>query len=175
MAVFNVRLSDDLAERFDAAATLEGGRSALLRRLIAGAAGAAQSAPSRPAATDLRDGARIMVRLDWADAARVDAEAAAMELTRAGWVAALVRRRVRGRPQFSRADELALFSIRADLRRIGVNLNQIARGLNGGAFDGQPVGAALQRVGAFQDDLRRHADGLRAALAGNLAYWEAER
>lgn len=94
--MFSVRVSDELAARFDAAAATAGGRSALLRTLILRAAEGAPVTPSRPPGP--RSAARLMVRLGPAEAAYVEAAAAAMGLRRAGWVAALVRRHATGRP-----------------------------------------------------------------------------
>ena len=70
-----------------------------------------------------------MVRLRTEDGSGVVAEAQAMGLSPAGWVAALVSHRMRGRPRFNRADELALLAIRGerelvhgDFLRIGQHL-----------------------------------------------------
>jgi hypothetical protein len=167
MTTFSVRVADELAVRFDTAAAPLGGRSALLRRLIAGAA-AARAASGR------RDAARIMVRLAAPEAAAVDAEAAAFGLTRAGWVAALVRRRVRGTPAFSRPEALTLNLIQSELRRIGVNVNQIARALNTAVLEGRVLDLELQGLEDFRLEIRAHLAGLRESLAGNLAYWDCD-
>ncbi|MBP7703767.1 MAG: plasmid mobilization relaxosome protein MobC [Caulobacter sp.] len=168
--MFNVRLDDDLADRFDAVAALEGGRSALLRRLIADAT----SAAARPASVSVgpRGGARVMVRLTALDAAGVDAAAAAMGLSRAGWVAALVRRRVRGRPTFPRPEALTLIAIQVELRRVGINVNQIARALNTAVMEGRVLDAELAWARSLRAEIRDHIAGLREAFDGNLVYWE---
>lgn len=171
MAMFTVRVPDEIAEGFDAAAARHGGRSAALRRLIASAAGPA----SRPAleTPGLRT-TRLMVRLAPNDAAGVDREAAAMGLRRAAWVAALVRRRVRGRPTFSRSDELSLIAIQTELRRIGVNVNQIARALNTAVMEGGVLDLEIAQLAAFAAEIRDHLGGLDEVFAGNLAYWLLE-
>lgn len=170
MVMFSVRVSDEVAQRFDAAATDTGGRSATLRRLIGSvAAPALHVAPSGP-----RTAARLMVRLAASDAAGVDAEAAAMGLRRAAWVAALVRRRVRGRPTFSRPDELALIAIQTELRRIGVNINQIARALNTSVTEGKVLDLELAYLDDLRAEIRGHMSALHEAFEGNLAYWEVE-
>jgi len=166
--MFSVRVSEDLARRFDAAAGLAGGRSALLRRVIMEAAGAA-AADHRPVP---RDGARLMVRLAPAEARFVDAEAAVMGLSRAGWVAALVRRRAHGRPGFGRADELALRVTQGELRRIGLNVNRIARALDTTAMDGRRPDLELAGLEGLRVEIRAHMVGLRHAFEGNLAYWD---
>jgi non-ribosomal peptide synthetase component F len=171
MVMFSVRVSDDVAQRFDAAAVESGGRSATLRRLISTAARPARhaAAPSGP-----RTAARLMVRLAAPDAAGVDAEAAAMGLRRAAWVAAIVRRRVRGHPTFSRADELSLIAIRTELRRIGVNINQIARALNTSVTEGKVLDLELAYLDDLRAEIRGHMSALHEAFEGNLAYWEIE-
>jgi hypothetical protein len=172
MAIFSVRVEDELAARFDTVAAPRGGRSARLRQLIAQDAGAiARPAQPRPAR---RDGARIMVRLDAPETAAVDAEAAALSLSRAGWVTALVRRRVRGVPRFGRRDALALIAIQAELRRIGVNINQIARALNTAVLEGRVLDLELAAIAELQREQRLHLHALREAFVGNLADWEVD-
>ena len=170
MATLSVRVSDELVARFDAAAGLAGGRSALLRRLIAGTAGGPVASPARGPRTALR----LMVRLLAEDAAGVDAEARALGLRRSAWVAALVRRRVRGRPTFPRPDELALIAMQTELRRIGVNVNQIARAMNTAVLEGRVLAAELAYIDDLRRELRAHIDGLREAFEGNLAYWDVD-
>ncbi|MBK1976276.1 plasmid mobilization relaxosome protein MobC [Brevundimonas diminuta] len=169
MVMFSVRVANDVAQRFDAAAADTGGRSATLRRLIGTVAAPTHVVPSGP-----RTAARLMVRLTAPDAAGVDAEAAAMGLRRAAWVAALVRRRVRGRPTFSRSDELMLIAIQTELRRIGVNINQIARALNTSVTEGKVLDLELAYLDDLRAEIRGHLSALHEAFEGNLAYWEIE-
>jgi hypothetical protein len=134
VAVLSVRVPDDVAARFDAAAA-PAGRSALLRRLV-------DDAVSRfpgvaPELAVRRDALRVMVRLAPPEATHVTAEAAAMGLPRSSWVAALVRSHSRGGPTFSRTAELSLMGVRSEIRRIGVNVNQIARALNTAVIEGR--------------------------------------
>jgi hypothetical protein len=115
-----------------------------------------------------------MVRLGPAEAAHVDAAAATMGLRRASWVAALVRRHALGRPTFDRAQEDALLAIRAELRRIGVNVNQIARAMNTAVMEGRVLAAELAWVDDLRRELAAHMLALREAFEGNLAYWEVD-
>jgi hypothetical protein len=169
--MFSVRVSDEVAARFDAVAGAAGGRSALLRRLISDAAGA--GAGSLSPSGGARSAARLMVRLGQVETAHVDAEAAAMGLRRAGWVAALVRRHATGRPRFDRSQETALLAIQAELRRIGVNVNQIARAMNTAVMEGRVLETELAYVDDLRRELRGHMLALREAFEGNLAYWDA--
>jgi Bacterial mobilisation protein (MobC) len=173
VSVLSVRVPDDLATRFDAAADPLGGRSALLFRLVDGAAA---PAVKHPGASRLkRDAARLMVRLAAPDAAHVGREAAALGQPRATWVAALVHRHAAGGPRFARPDELTLIAIQSELRRIGVNVNQIARALNTEVMEGRVLDLELVYLDNLRREMRGHLEGLREAFAGNLAYWDGPR
>lgn len=171
MTTFSVRVSDAAAERFDAAAEPMGGRSAVLRRLIESAASTGPSA--RPRGRAVRP-VRLMVRLAAEDAAAAAAEAEAMGLRPSAWMAALVRRRVRGRPTFSHSEEVALLAIQGEVRRIGVNVNQIARALNTAVLEGKVLDLEVAYLEALRRELRAHMLALREAFEGNLAYWDVE-
>ena len=174
MPTFSVRLCDATARSFDQVAGMVGGRSVLLRRLIAQAATAEAGEPATPRLYDGRP-VRIMVRLTQPDAIALDREAHAMGLSRAAWVAGLVRRRVRDRPTFARPDEIALIAIQGELRRIGVNINQIARALNTAVLEGRVLELELGEVRDLCVEIRSHMAAVREAFVGNLSYWETPR
>ncbi|MDB5459450.1 MAG: hypothetical protein JWO72_1191 [Caulobacteraceae bacterium] len=115
-----------------------------------------------------------MLRLTAAEAAGVDVEAAALGLRRATWISALVRRRVLGQPTFARSDALLLTGVRSELRRIGVNVNQIARALNTAVLEGRVLDTELTAVDDLRRELRAHILALGEAFEGNLAYWAGE-
>jgi hypothetical protein len=173
VANFNVRVPNAMATRFDLWAADRGGRSPALRHLIdlACAEGAALSG------ADGRQGARqakLTVRLSTADAIGLDAAAAEFGLTRNAWAAAVLRRRLSGRPTFGAVDARGLIAIQGELRRIGVNVNQIARALNTAVLEGRVLDMQLDAVDDLRRELRAHMTAVREAFAGNLAYWEAE-
>lgn len=164
-----LRLPPDLTRRFDAAAVSQGGRSRLLRRLMDGAAQAALPTPEdAPLAT--RSG-KLTLRLGEADLRLLEREAAAIGLSRTQWSVALIRRRLHDRPQFGRPDALALIEVRRELRRIGVNINQIARALNTAVMDGAVLDLEVAQLGAFQAEISAWVEALGEAFEGNLAYW----
>lgn len=170
MPVLSVRVPDDLAVRFDAAADPLGGRSALLFRLVDGAAA---SAGAGSVTTRMkRDACRLMVRLAAPDAAHVSREATSLGQPRATWVAALVHRHAAGGARFARPDELTLLAIHSELRRVGVNVNQIARALNAAVIEGRVLDLELAYLDDLRREMRSHIEGLREAFAGNLSYWD---
>lgn len=171
MANFNVRIPDDMAARFDAWAAAEGGRSPALRHLIDRACGSSRSPtssrlPTRPA--------KLTVRLAADDAKGLSSAAAEMGLTPNAWVAALVRRRLRSRPTFTRAEEIALIAAQGELRRIGVNVNQIARALNTAVMEGKVLDLEIAYLDDLRTELRAHMFTLRQAFEGNLDYWDVD-
>jgi hypothetical protein len=126
-----------------------------------------------------REWIMVSVRLTPDEVGSIDVAAAAMGLTRTAWVQALLRRWISGKPTFSHEDGVNLISIHADMRRIAVNMNHIARILEAEARADRPANPAGGDVGAAAFDalraqIRAHMAALRAALKGNLAYWEVE-
>jgi hypothetical protein len=172
MARFSIQLPDNLAARFDAVAWAAGGRSAMLRRLIAENVGDASAAlrPGRGGGSS----SAVTFYLSPAELARVDLEAAAMGLRRSAWTVALIRRRLAGHPRFSRDAEVAVLAIQAEVYRIGVNVNQIARSLNDANHEERSAELVLDQLDALRRELRAQLGGLRKAFEGNLAYWHVE-
>ena len=173
MADFKLRLSDDLAARFDGWAAERGGRSPALRHLIEQNSGIA-APPCDPARRLGPRPVKLTVRLSPADGRGIDAAAAEMGLTRNAWAAALIRCRLHDRPTFRRPDELSLLAMQAELRRIGVNVNQIARALNTAVMEGKVLDLELAYLEDLRVELRAHLLTLREAFDGNLAYWQVE-
>lgn len=175
MAFFGVRLSDDLAVRFDALAARKGGRSKVLRDLIAAATREAGT-PEGPAPATLRSRSeKLTLRLKLDELADLQRQAADAGMRRTEWAAALLRQRLTGAPQFRREQAEALLEVRRDLRRISVNVTMAVQAVVD-AGPGSPEGAAhLAELRAFQVEVRAQLEAVRAGLAGNLAYWEGEQ
>ena len=170
MANLSIRVSDDLLARFDAAAGDQGGRAATLRRLMDHAASNAPAPSQRLPVRPLK----LTVRLTDDDGDGLAREAAAMGLTPNGWAAALIRHRLHGKPTFPRVEATALLAIQGEVRRIGVNVNQIARALNTAVMEGQVLDLEMASLDDLRTELRAHMFTLREAFEGNLAYWAAE-
>lgn len=168
-----LRVSSDLIRRFDAAAASQGGRSRVLRRLMEGAAQA--SLPDPGDAPSVRMSTKLGLRLTPVDLAMLEAEAARTGMTRTQWTVALIRARLHHRPQFHRPEASALIEVQRELRRIGVNINQIARALNTAVMQGVVLDLEVAQLAAFSEEIRAHLVGVREAVEGNLAYWAVER
>lgn len=157
----------DVAARFKThARTTEGGVSAELRRLVAQAAG--DKAPAQPAGTA---GHKVMVRLK--DGERLALLQAAREraTSPANWLRSLARAHLSGLPQWNDAELQALREVFVELRKVGNNVNQIARALNVALLAGEvPLGegqAAKEAAETIAYEVKR-VGGL---VAGNMRYW----
>lgn len=169
MANLSLRISDDLLARFDGWAGDHGGRAPALRRLMNDAAEGAPTRvrlPPRPV--------RLTIRLAASDARDLASEAAAVGLTPSAWTSAIVRHRLLGKPTFPRNQADTLIAMQAELRRIGVNVNQIARALNVAVMEGAVLELEMAALEALRLELRAHILGLREAFEGNLAYWQGD-
>lgn len=170
MANLSLRVPDELLARFDAAAGGQGGRAPALRRLMDRAAAGSSSSGGRLPTRPLK----LTVRLAEDDGSGLTREAAAMGLTPNGWAAALIRHRLHGKPTFPGAEAVALLAIQGEVRRIGVNVNQIARALNTAVMEGKVLDLEIAYLDALRTELRAHMFTLREAFEGNLAYWSVE-
>lgn len=161
MAFIGFRCPDPLAARVHAAAATRGGISRYLRSLAEAAVGVepASPAPLRGRST------KLSVRIGEREAAQLDALAVETGLPRTQYVVALIRRRLQNRPSFDQRSAEALLEIRRELRRLGENFRELA-GRGGGE------GVTPEELEALRLELRTHVEGVRAALAGNLAYWD---
>ena len=117
---------------------------------------------------------KLTVRLAADDGDGLAREAASMALTPNGWAAALIRHRLHSKPTFPRDQAVALLAIQGEVRRIGVNVNQIARALNTAVMEGKVLDLEMASLDALRTELRAHMFALRQAFEGNLAYWAVE-
>ena len=170
MAFIGFRISDQLASRFEAVAVTRGGKSRLLRAMVEAVT---RAPPGAGVGTGVPRGAsrKVTLRLKDEDLVALDAAAAEAGLRRTEWLVACARRRLFATPQLSQQAAVDLLETRRELRRIGVNLRELARKL--AEQDGASA-ADVARIEAFQREVREHLVGIRAMLAGNVLYWGAE-
>ena len=169
-----VYIEAGLADRFKAwARRTEGGASAALRRLILQAVDGAE--PSLPVGAS---GRQIGVRLQDPERIALLHAAKARQTTPANWLRSLAIVHLGRRPQWNDAETVELRAIGMEVRRIGNNLNQLARVMNEAALTGEyPADqgrAALEGAELLRVELRR----LMAIYTGNFDYWglpDAER
>ncbi|NPD70176.1 plasmid mobilization relaxosome protein MobC (plasmid) [Lichenicola cladoniae] len=156
-----------LADRFKVwARGTDGGASAALRRLIIQAVDGAE--PSLPLGAT---GRQIAVRLKEPERVALLRAAQARRTTPANWLRSLAIVHLGRRPQWSDTETAELREIGMEVRRIGNNLNQLARVMNEAALTGEyPPNqgeTAHEGVELLRTELRR----LMAIYTGNFDYW----
>ena len=154
-------------ERFKAwARSKEGGAAAALRSLVM------QAVDGRdPAAPVGSSGYRVTVRLKDAERLALIEAARARGTTPANWLRSLALAHLGRRPQWNPAEVEALRDLFVEVRRIGNNVNQIARAMNAAAHTGEypPYQGEAARDAAelVRAEMRR----IVAVMTGNFDYW----
>ncbi|WP_454888847.1 MobC family plasmid mobilization relaxosome protein [Sphingobium indicum] len=168
------------AAAFHAQARTEGGASAALRRLVSqvvdpGLHGASLDAIA-PAGSGR--GEQIGIRLKGEERRALNAAAAARGTSPANWVRALAIVHLAGKPQWNPAELAELREVFKELRRIGTNVNQIARALNVAQQTGQYPPHQHRAVQEAAETIRYEMRRVVAVMTGNFDYWglpDAER
>jgi hypothetical protein len=164
--LLNAYVDCDLADRFKAWARPHGGVSAALRSVIEGAVAEHNPEPSPGAA-----GFHVTVRLRERERELLLAAAQARGMPVAAYLRSLAVVHLAGRPQWSPQEAEVLRELGGELRRIGNNVNQIARALNVAVHKGEyPAGQGAEAKEAaklVRAELRR----LLAIYTGNVERW----
>ncbi|TYL80767.1 MobC family plasmid mobilization relaxosome protein [Bradyrhizobium cytisi] len=172
MALISLRVSDEVATQFSAFAATQGGKSALLRRLIADAL--AVPAP-RTLALPVGRPEKVTVRFRESEMRQLAEVSHQRGMTRTGWIVALVRSRLASPVQHSPHEHDVLRAIVRELNRIGGNINQIARAANTSVLQGTAVEPDLSVIQEAKLVIERELAQLRNALNGNADYWDGWR
>lgn len=158
----------ELAEGFRTwARARHGGASAALRGLVSEAVEG--HAPEAPGGTGA--GYRITVRLREGERQALLSAAQGRGITPASWVRALAVAHLGRRPQWNTAEIGALRDLFVEVRRIGNNVNQIARTMNTAAHTGEyppyQGEAAREAAELLRVEMRR----VVSLMTGNFDYW----
>ena len=129
---------------FSALAATEGGKSALLRRLIADALNASSRRILRRCRSARPQ--KVTVRFRESEMRQLAEVSHQRGMTRTGWIVALVRSRLGSPVQHSPDEHAALRAIVRELNRIGGNINQIARAANTSVLQGRAVEPDLSAI-----------------------------
>ena len=157
-----------VAARFSALALSEGGKSALLRRLIAQAL---EAGPSCAAPLPIGKPEKVTLRFRESEMRQLSETACRRGMTRTGWIVALVRSRLASPVQLSTDEREALRAIVRELSRIGGNVNQIARVANGGYQQNTAVGPVLFEIRETRVVIESALAELRRIFDENADYW----
>jgi len=170
MAFLGFHIDDALAEKFTAMATSEGGKSALMRRLVEQAVGNGTT----PAQGLIVMGAsrKVTIRLSESELQLLAAVAAQRGMNRTQWIASLVRARLGSPVQQTHYERLALRGVARELNRIGGNVNQIAHAANLDRLIGRSVKIEADVIREASACIEAALAELREALRRNADYWQ---
>ena len=160
-----LRIDAEMLDAFDALVRSRGSKRSLeLRRLIQAELAGHGVAPSLH--TKDKGWRRFNVSLTPAEYQAVAVVARSWAMKPSQWTATLVRRWLLVDPRPSHADMGELAAILQQIRRIGLNINQIAHAGNQLALHPSPqphdYDTLLARLPAMMDEIRGHVDLLRA-------------
>jgi hypothetical protein len=172
LALISLRIPDDVAARLAALAATEGGKSALLRRLIT------EALDTRaPSAAPLPIGRpeKVTLRFRESEMRQLVEVAHRRGMTRTGWIVALVRAQLGSSVQLSPDEREALRAIARELNRIGANVNQIARAANAQVAQSEPTQRELSEIREVTVFIERALNELRRVFDDNADYWKTRR
>lgn len=175
MAMFTLRLPDDLASQFDKIADGAGGRSRVLRDMIERVCTAeGVMLPALPIATEPRD--RIEVRLPKEDGAALQTLASERRIKPTQWIVALIQSRLRAAPVPPLDQLQELIDIRRELRAIGKNVNQAVKALHAANMEDSRLELAREaaRVASMKEAIDNQIAAIGGAIRGDLSYWKAD-
>lgn len=172
MALISLRIPDDMAARFAVLAVTEGGKSALLRRLITDALDirATGAAP-----LPIGRAEKVTLRIRESEVRQLAEIAQRRGMTRTGWIVALVRARLGSPVQTCPDEREALRAIVRELNRIGANINQIARAANAGVQQGRAIESGLSEIREARAVIESALAELRRVFDDNADYWQTRR
>lgn len=170
MAFLGFHVDDALAEKFAAMAANEGGKSALMRRLVEQAVGNGKAPAQGTIATGTSR--KVTIRLRESELRLLETIAARRGMNRTQWIASLVRARLGFPVQQTHDERQALRAVARELNYIGSNINQIARAANLDRLIGRSVKIEAEAIREASARIEGALAELRAALKRNADYWE---
>ena len=157
---------------FDTYAEGRGGRSAVLRNLIAQAAEANADRPhiDRPAGAASN---RISLRFTDTELAVITHRASQRSTDRSRWIKALVRRHLALKSRVDDGLLAELAPIRMQLLRIGRNLNQAMKAANASMLEtgDKQIEPELHRIADMRMEISEQIAAVGEALRGDASYW----
>jgi uncharacterized protein YukE/predicted DNA binding CopG/RHH family protein len=170
MAFLGFQIDDALAAKFAAMAATEGGKSALMRRLVERAVGDTNAPARAMAATSASR--KVTIRLKESELHLLAIFAAQRGMNRTQWIASLVRARLGFSVQQTHDERQALRTVARELNRIGGNINQIAHAANLNRLIGQSVRIEAKAIRDASSQIEAALAELRVALRRNADYWQ---
>lgn len=161
-------LAVDDAKRFKALARVtDGGASQALTRMV----GALLEDADVASPVGVGASKQVSVRFREDERAALAEAATSRETTPANWVRSLALVHLMRRPKWNRAELDEIREVAREARRIGANINQIARATNIAAQVGQCPPDAAREAKSAAEEMHAVTRRLAGILTGNFDYW----
>lgn len=174
MKLIGGHVEDALADRFAAVAKAHGGKSALLRRLVSMAVNGHDEGDATAPAMPVAEGRamHLSVRLSQSEVEEVRKAATRRGMKPAQWLRSVVRVRLGGGTQYTANELHQLRALTVQVRKVGVNLNQIARSVNEARMEHAPFSVDTAALDAARAEVERTLSALHTMAQGNVRAWE---
>ncbi|MDG2531383.1 hypothetical protein [Caulobacter endophyticus] len=176
MTHFGFQLPDEIAEQFDAYAAMHGGRSAVLRALVAQCLSSETALPQRPAPEPVSHAqtSSVPVLLTRDDRRRLDEECRITGMTRGQWLAACARNRLHGTRHFGQVDRDRIARITREMREMKSSLHRYACAMQRAPRDLAVVEKHQSLIGHLSAQVERGLRAIEGAFRGNDHYWSGQ-
>jgi len=174
MKHISTHIDDDLAERFSALASMHGGKSALLRHLVRLAVERSPSNSSLKMPNPVGRAVHLSVRLSENEVIEVKKAAKARGMKPSQWLRSVVRVRLGAGTQYSASELHELRALTNQIRKIGVNLNQLTHAANEARLEHAPFAVDTKVLEATREEVTRTLTVLHLMARGNVRIWEGE-
>jgi len=174
MKHISTHVDDDLAARFAALARGHGGKSALLRHLVGLATDGQAKVHASPMPDPAGRAVHLSVRLSANEVAALKKAAQARAMKPSQWLRSVVRVRLGAGTQYSVSELHELRALTNQVRKIGVNLNQLTRAANEARLEHAPFAVDAKVLAATREEVARTLAALHLMARGNVRAWEGE-
>jgi len=164
-------IEKDLADRFTALARAHGGKSALLRRLVSLAVNGPAAEQSNVMPDPSGRAVHLSVRLSANEVGEVKKAAKARGMKPSQWLRSVVRVRLGAGTQYNAAELHELRALTNQVRKIGINLNQVTRAMNEARLKQVPFDVDVKLLNATREEVRKTLAELQSMARGNVRNW----
>ncbi len=174
MKHISTHVDDELASRFAALAQGHGGKSALLRRLVT----MAVNGQPEPALRALPDPSgkpvHLSIRLSQNEVGELHKAARERGMKPAQWLRSIVRVRLGAGTQYTASELHQLRALTNQVRKIGVNLNQITRAANEARLQHAEFAVDSAVLESARAEVSRTLAAMHLMARGNVRQWEGQ-
>jgi len=172
MKHISTHIDDDLFERFSTLAHAHGGKSALLRHLVRLVVESGASKVENKLPNPSGRAVHLSVRLSENEVAEVKKAAASRSMKPSQWLRSIVRVRLGAGTQYSASELHELRALTNQVRKVGVNLNQITHAANEARLEHAPFAVDTKVLNATREEVSRTLTALHLMARGNVRMWE---